>query len=93
MDGQTQAHTQNDNDKSPSQMNFSESSWFCANEVECGKKAVTRGVPEGWYIVRRSRGEHLSLTTASIVCSVQCLVVDASMHTAKLLRQALKMVS
>lgn len=65
---------------------LTENDYYCANTVECGKKVRTKGVPPGWYLVRKSHGPEDPLKTVAIACSVECLLLDASRHVLRILR-------
>lgn len=48
--------------------------FFCKN-VSCNNQQVSVGVPEGWYVLRKSMGNRQS-KTAAITCSLKCALID-----------------
>lgn len=54
---------------------YAEQKYWCRNKM-CNKIAFSLGIPDNWYIVKLSRGEHEKLITISIICSLNCLAMD-----------------
>lgn len=48
------------------------------------------GIPEGWYVVKKSHGPDITLKTVSIVCSFECLLLDAAYEASTRLERARK---
>lgn len=65
---------------------LTENDYYCANIQDCGRKIRNKGVPAGWYLVRKSHGPDDPLKTVAIACSVECLLMDASRHILKIMR-------
>jgi hypothetical protein len=43
----------------------------------CGTEVMSKGIPIGWYIVKKSRGPEENLQTVAILCSMDCLILDS----------------
>lgn len=53
---------------------YEERSYFCR---VCKKVETSVGIPDGWYVVKKSHGQNETLKTAAIACSIGCLAVDS----------------
>ena len=67
---------------------FNAQEYHCHNQLTCNKKEQSQGVLVGWYLIRRRVNADFNLKTVSIVCSFECLLMDAANESAKRLSRA-----
>jgi hypothetical protein len=55
---------------------FPEQDYWCRNPA-CRITVRSSGIPNGWYIVKKSFGNSNRLKTIAMACSLSCLVMDS----------------
>lgn len=66
---------------------YQEQDYWCRNE-SCKIVVRSKGIPFGWYIVKKSEGPEVNLKTVALACSLSCLVQDSVREMATRLRRA-----
>jgi hypothetical protein len=53
---------------------------YCRNAKDCGKTVETHNglIPPEWYAVKRVSAQDGLLKTVAIICSLECLIKDAT---------------
>lgn len=52
--------------------------YTCRNHIDCGRQMLSRGIPEGWYLIRKCVKQEGNLITIALVCSLPCLIQDVA---------------
>jgi hypothetical protein len=74
------SETLNDTDMEPHAKVLTDREYWCRNK-DCTKKVVSRGIPPGWFLVRKNDSSEMGeLVTVSIACSALCLFQDLFNH-------------